>query len=77
MNILLTGSGGFVGKNLKKYLSNDYNLICPRSFELNLVDAVAVEDFFNKNKIDCIIHCAIAGGYKKILKQQLKITFLW
>lgn len=63
MNILLTGSGGFVGKNLKKYLSNDYNLICPRSFELNLVDAVAVEDFFNKNKIDCIIHCAIAGGY--------------
>ena len=38
MNVLLTGSGGFIGKNLKSYLQDKYELLTPRSYELNLID---------------------------------------
>ena len=37
-NILLTGSGGFIGSHLKNFLKNKYNLFTPRSYELNLLD---------------------------------------
>ena len=51
-NILLTGSGGFIGKNLKEYLSAKYNLFCPRSYELDLIDFKSVKDYFDNNDID-------------------------
>lgn len=62
MKILLTGSGGFIGKNLKTYLQDKYELLCPRSVELNLCDYAAVKDYFANNKIDFIIHCGSIGG---------------
>ena len=64
MNILLTGSGGFIGSNLKSFLQLDYNLLTPRSFDLDLTDRNAVQDFFCKNDIDFIIHCATVGGVR-------------
>lgn len=63
-NILLTGSGGFIGKNLKEYLSDKYNLFCPRSYELDLRDFKSVKDYFDNNDIDFIIHCATTGGVR-------------
>ena len=63
-NILLTGSGGFVGKNLKEYLGEKYTLFCPRSYELDLTDFESVKNFFSNNKIDFIIHCASTGGVR-------------
>lgn len=66
MNILLTGSGGFIGKNLKEYLKDKYNLLYPRSFELNLIDEKAVKEYFSTNKIDFIIHCGSTGGARGI-----------
>ena len=65
-NLLLTGSGGFIGKNLKNYLEGNYNLLCPRSFELDLTDGYAVEKFFKSNEIDFIIHCGSVGGARGI-----------
>ena len=62
-NILLTGSGGFIGQNLKEYLAG-YNLLTPRSYELNLIDTLAVKNYFNENNIDYIIHCGSIGGYR-------------
>jgi len=44
VNILLTGSGGFIGRNLKEYLKDKYTLFCPRSYELDLTDQNAVDD---------------------------------
>ena len=64
--ILLTGSGGFIGKNLKEYLKDKYNLLTPRSFELNLIDSTEVKKYFEENKIDFIIHCASVGGARDI-----------
>ncbi|MBO7672453.1 NAD-dependent epimerase/dehydratase family protein [bacterium] len=66
MNILLTGSGGFIGKNIKNSINNKYNLLTPRSYELNLCDKTAVNNYFSDNKIDFIIHCASTGGAKGI-----------
>lgn len=65
-NVLLTGSGGFIGKNLKQYLQGKYNLLTPRSFELDLCDANAVNKYFNENEIDFIIHCGSTGGARGI-----------
>ena len=62
--ILLTGSGGFVGKNLKKYLEREFNILSPRSYELNCVNKTAVEKYFEENEIDFIIHCASTGGVR-------------
>ena len=66
MNVLLTGSGGFIGKNLKTYLGDKYNLLTPRSFELNLINESAVKEYFDKNNIDFIIHCGSTGGARGI-----------
>lgn len=63
-NILITGSGGFIGKNLKEYFENEYKILAPRSFELDLTNKVAVEKYFKENKIDLIIHLATVGGIR-------------
>lgn len=60
-NILLTGSGGFIGKHLKNFLSKKFNLFTPRSFQLNLLDKKALSDYTKENKIDLIIHSASCG----------------
>lgn len=60
-NILLTGSGGFIGSHLKEYLQPKCNLFTPRSFELNLLDKLSVKKYIETNKINFIIHSASCG----------------
>lgn len=62
MRILLTGSGGFIGKNLKSYLKDKYELLTPRSYELDLINTDAVAKYFKENDIDFVIHCGSVGG---------------
>lgn len=62
MNILITGSSGFIGKNLKDSFSKKYTLFTPTHNQLNLLDESAVLSFFQKNSIDLVIHCAFIGG---------------
>lgn len=61
MNILLTGSGGFIGRHLKDYLSRFYNVLAPRSADLDLLNEQEVNAFFSANKVDFIIHSAAVG----------------
>lgn len=61
IRILLTGSGGFIGSHLKKQLSHAYEVIAPRSFELDLQDADATYAFVESHGIDLIIHSASCG----------------
>ena len=64
--ILVTGSGGFIGENLKNYLKGKYDLLTPRSFELDLRDEIAVRKYFEANSVDFIIHAATVGGIRGV-----------
>lgn len=69
--VLITGSSGFLGKNLlnrikEKKIFLQYNFLTPTSKELNLLDFNNTDSYFDKNKIDYIIHAAaICGGIGK------------
>ena len=65
-NILITGSGGFVGKNLKRFFEDKYKLLTPRSYELDCTDANSIKKYFENNSINFIIHCASVGGARGI-----------
>lgn len=60
MNILLTGSTGFIGKNLKTFLArcDGYDITAPSSGELDLTNTSIVEDYLRDHHIDVILHCA-------------------
>ena len=84
MNIFITGSNGFVGSHLKEYLSQNYSrytLFIPPSYELDLADEHAVDDYILSNKIDIIIHLANRGGardtlnMKNVTEYNLRIFF--
>ncbi len=58
--ILITGAGpnGVTGRLFKDYFTNKYNLLTPSSKELDLTNDIAVSEYFDKNAIDYVIHCA-------------------
>ncbi len=73
MNILITGSSGFIGNKLKNYFSLNHNVFCiqrkPDSIgdknvfnidltKLDAVNNVLKNETFNQINIDVIIHCA-------------------
>lgn len=64
-NLFITGANGFIGKNLVEKLNKQYNLLIPNHKELDLLDDKAVDNFFEKNKIDIVINCAVIGGSRK------------
>jgi len=59
--ILITGSNGYVARNLSKGLS-EYDLVLANRESLNLLDPIKVKNFFSKNFFDVVIHTAISGG---------------
>ncbi|EER4820981.1 NAD-dependent epimerase/dehydratase family protein, partial [Escherichia coli] len=71
MKILLTGSTGMVGRNIvDNNNSNKYELLCPTSSELNLLDNKAVHDYITCHSPDLIIHAAgLVGGIQANIKR--------
>lgn len=73
MKILITGSNGFVGKNLAEYFQKRYeNVVCPKRAELNLVDAQAVRDYLVAHQFDVVIHAAVTTAS---VEQNLQMYF--
>ena len=64
--ILITGANGFIGSNLKEYFQREYNILSPRSLELDCTNSEQIKNYFEKNNIDFIIHCATVGGIRGI-----------
>lgn len=60
--ILLTGSSGFIGKNIFEGLHGSYKIYAPTRQELELTDISAVSNFFSTHSFDIVIHCARVGG---------------
>ncbi|PIU41260.1 MAG: NAD-dependent dehydratase [Candidatus Omnitrophica bacterium CG07_land_8_20_14_0_80_42_15] len=56
--ILITGSTGFIGRNLNERLRDDYSISAPTHDELELLDALAVAGFLKRNKFTVVIHTA-------------------
>lgn len=54
--LLLTGGNGFIGKNIREsFLAQKYDIIAPRSSELNLADTEAVDNYFKTHQFDAVI----------------------
>lgn len=70
--ILITGSNGFIGKNLEEQLKSKYNIYAPKRKELNLLDEKSVERYLNINKFDIVIHSAIQNtlGEAKVFENK-------
>ena len=82
MNILITGANGFIGRNLKEYFEKQktHKIYAPTEIDLDLTNSNAVEDFFSKNEINCIIHSATILQINKeyvsnVCEQNLKMFF--
>lgn len=64
MNILVTGANGFLGSSIINLLSNhgDFVFFKGTRDTINLYSYNSIEEYIDHNKIEAVIHCAIAGG---------------
>ena len=79
--ILVTGSNGFIGRNLSEQLAERYEIFSPRSAELNLLDEITVKNYLEKHSFDVIIHSAtrnttrVATTPGECLNENLRMFF--
>ena len=66
LRIFVTGSSGFIARNVIEQLGYKYDYIVPTHKQLDLLNSKSVEKFFKKDKyFDFVIHTAIVGGNRK------------
>ncbi len=69
--ILVTGSNGQLGSEIKELSSNySYNFIFADKEELDITDEKKLQDFFSNNNIDIIINCAAYTAVDKAESDQ-------
>jgi GDP-L-fucose synthase len=71
MRILLTGGGGMVGRNLLEHVDmGEFEVLAPRSHELDLCDFGAVQLYLQANNPDMVIHAAgKVGGIQANMRE--------
>lgn len=76
MRILLTGGGGMVGKNILEHSAiSQFELMVPRSHELDLRDSDAVQRYLRVHQPDMVIHAAgKVGGIQANMREP--VSFL-
>jgi nucleoside-diphosphate-sugar epimerase len=84
MNILLTGSNGFIGNNIKRYLTKfpvSLTSISRKNFDLSCYESTKKWFIENNQIFDIVIHTAIQGGSRlkndddKILDNNIKMYY--
>jgi GDP-L-fucose synthase len=76
-NILLLGTSGFIGRNLKEFLNKQkdtYEIYAPTSNEFDISDEEKVKENLTKHYYDVIIHAAVynpRADYKKDVSKEL------
>ena len=69
--VLITGSGGFIGRNLKEMLSRDYEIFSPSHQQLELTSEEEVTNYLRENNFDTIVHCAAKGVTREMRNDSL------
>lgn len=71
LRILVTGSGGMVGRNLLEHsLIADFDVLAPRRSELDLRDFSALQTYLQVNRPDMVIHAAgKVGGIQANMRE--------
>ena len=62
MNILVTGSNGYIGKSIIRSDIKNAIFFHGNRQTINLLDKESIKNFIKENRIDTIVHCAIEGG---------------
>lgn len=71
--VMLTGSTGFVGRNVLPLLKEKYIVYAPTRHELDLRDLNAVIQYVKDKQFDAVLHCANPNPVKNILDTQDKM----
>lgn len=66
MKILLTGANGFIGKNIKEKMEQNFEIDAPTKKELNLMNLSEVEKYVGEGKYDLIIHAANVNNSRNL-----------
>jgi GDP-L-fucose synthase len=76
IRILLTGGGGMVGRNVLEHSEiGEFEILAPRSGELDLRDFNAVTSYLNTHRADMVIHAAgKVGGIQANMREP--VSFL-
>lgn len=76
-SILLTGSSGFIGKNLSESLKKDnIDVFSPTSKDFDLTKEIDVDRLFRQRDFYCVIHLAAdVGGIKMIKSNHGRIYY--
>lgn len=64
--IFITGTSGFIGRNLLEELEKDYTVIAPKHSELDLQNGFQVRSFLAKERPDVVIHAANVNTSRNI-----------
>jgi GDP-L-fucose synthase len=71
--VFLTGSAGFIGRNIIDQLSQNFEILHPGHAELDLLNREAVSQFLKLNKFDVVIHAANVGGKRSDVPGKLDL----
>jgi nucleoside-diphosphate-sugar epimerase len=76
--ILILGASGFVGKNfLNNVQASKYNILCPYSDELDLLDKSAITSYLKNNRPDISKMKSIGYVPKTAISEGIQKTIEW
>jgi UDP-glucose 4-epimerase len=66
VKVLVTGAGGFLGRNLSESLCQQYDVSAPSRAELDLLDDHAVREYLHHHRFDAVVHAATVRANRRI-----------
>ncbi|OGK20805.1 hypothetical protein A2866_03960 [Candidatus Roizmanbacteria bacterium RIFCSPHIGHO2_01_FULL_39_8] len=71
LSILLTGSSGYIGRNILEQRKTKYHIVAPSHSELDLTNTEKVDMYFDEyGPFHAVIHCAVIGGKRDAVNLQ-------
>lgn len=64
MKILITGSNGFLGKELSFYLGQEFEVTSLSRQDVDIANLEELKVFFKDKYFDIVLHCAVKGGQR-------------